>query len=193
MVIAALLATVVLNALGVGVLNLTNTEVAVAANYRGTGETLYAAEGAAECAIAEALRAASWNDLLSGAILGAYRDITLRPSSPSGGQLDLAALSNALQVASDAAARRGADNPRWRLMLFSPFSQIARRVTASEYVVAWVADDPAEVDGDPMTDSNDKLTVRAQAFGRQGAQRTVEATVARVNGGIGVLSWREVR
>lgn len=193
MMIAALLAMVVLNALGLGAVTVTSTEVVVAANYRDANEALYAAEGAAECAIADVLRAASWNGVLSGAIPGTFRDGTLTPESPAGGRLDLTALTASLQASSDAAARRGADNPRWRLMLFEPLSQITRRQPASEYVVAWVADDPSETDADPLTDSNGKITVRARAYGRQGVQRTVEATLVKIDGGIGMLSWREVR
>jgi hypothetical protein len=79
------------------------------------------------------------------------------------------------------------------LFLYRPLSQLARAADAPEYVVAWVADDLAETDNDPLRDSNGAVSVRAQAIGRHGIQRTVEATIANENLGVGVLSWREVR
>jgi hypothetical protein len=57
-------------------------------------------------------------------------------------------------------------------------------------VVVWVADDPADVDGDPLADSGIGaggawrpggcvLSVRAEAFGARFAHCTLVATVAR--------------
>lgn len=193
MVIVALIATALLNAIGLGLVTLTNTEAAIASNYRQSSEALYGAEAAADCALSELTRATSWNDVLSGASQSAFRDATAAPVLPSGERLDLAALTASLQAASDADARRGANNPRWRLFVYLPLSRIARSTNASGYVVAWVADDAAETDDDPLADRNDIVTVRAQAVGSQGLQRTVEATVTKDEIGVRLLSWREVR
>lgn len=193
MVIVSLIAIVVLNALGLGLITLTNTEAAIAANHREASEVLYAAEAAAECAASEIMPAASWSDVLSGATRSAFEDGTRTPLLASGVRLDLNAMTTALQAESDADARRGANNPRWRLFLYRPLSQIARTGGASAYVVAWVADDLAETDNDPLVDGNGAVTIRAQAMGQHGTQRTIEATIAKENLGVGILSWREIR
>ncbi len=193
MVLLALVATAILNALGLGLITLTNTEALIAANYREASQMLYAAEAAAECAVSDVGRTASWSDVLSGASASTFRDATLAPVLPSGERLDLAALTAALQASSDATVRRGANNPRWRLFLYHPLSQIARSSDSTEYVVAWVADDPAETDDDPLADGNGRVTVRAQAFGRQGTERTIDVTIAKAPMGASILSWREIR
>jgi hypothetical protein len=193
MMVIALAVTILLNAIGLGLLSLSNTEVAIAANYRQSNELLYAAEAAADCALAELTRAASWSAVLSGATVSGFREATQTPVLASGERLDLAALTASLQSASDADARRGANNPRWRLFVYQPLARIARSPLATGYVVAWVADDATETDGDPLIDRNEVVTIRAQALGPHGTQRSVEATVAKDAVGVTLLSWREVR
>ena len=45
-----------------------------------------------------------------------------------------------------------------------------------------MADDPAEVDGDPAADTNGTLTLHAEAFGPAGSHKVIEVTVARTSG-----------
>jgi len=192
MVLVAFVTTLVLSALGLGLVTVTNTEATIAANYREASDMLYAADAAAELASAEVIRAGSWNDVLNGVVPSTFQDGTLTPKLPSGEVVNLAAMTTALQASSDADAKRGLNNPRWRLFLYQPLASITR--TASpEYVVAWVADDLAETDNDPLTDGNGLVVVRAQAIGRLGVQRTIDVTIAREDLGIGITSWREVR
>jgi hypothetical protein len=193
MVLVALVATTLLNAIGLGLLSLSSTDMAIASNYRQANQMLYAAEAGADCALSGLAHASQWSHVLSGATPSVFQDATLRPVLASGEQLDLVALTASLQSASDADARRGADNPRWRLFVYEPLSRLARAADASEYVVAWVADDAAEVDGDPLSDSNDIVVIRAQALGPQGLRRTVEAAVTKDVAGVKTLSWREIR
>jgi len=68
------------------------------------------------------------------------------------------------------------------------------------YMVVWVADDPSETDMDPFTDGGGpenpgrgRLSITAHAYGPAGTRRIIEATVARDEGGMRVLSWREAR
>ena len=49
------------------------------------------------------------------------------------------------------------------------------------YLVAWIADDPAESDGNPQADVNGTLTVHAEAYGPGGARKVIEVTVARTS------------
>lgn len=192
-VIVALMVTVLLNALGAGLIALTNTEVTIASNFREGSATYEAAEAAVECAVSDVSKAASWTDVLSGGVISAFRDGTLTPTLESGATLDLMALTASLQSASDAAARRGVDNPQWRLFLYRPLAAITRSPDARSYVVAWVADDAAETDNDPLSDTNGVIAMRATAVGRPGMQRTIETILSKSSVGVSILSWREIR
>jgi hypothetical protein len=191
--VVVLLTTVVLSGVALGLIALTNTEVTIASNHREARQLLYAAEAAAERAVSDLMRVASFDDVLSGVVTSVSRDFTLTPILPSRETLDLTAMTARLQAESDADARRGVDNPRWLLFVYHPFSLVARCADCAEYIVAWIADDAAEADGDPLVDSNHVMTVRARAVGRQGLQRTVEVVLAKRVAGVGILSWREVR
>ena len=193
MIALTLLAMAVLNAMGAGLITVTNTEASIAANYRVASELAYAAEAGANAAIGELSRAGSWTSVLSGVARSSFCDSTLAPTTAFGDRLDLSAMTSSLQSASDADAHRGVNNPRWRLYLYQPLSLIARTTLASSYVVVWVADDAAEADGDPQSDSNGLLTMRAEAFGPQGMQRTIDATLASDGASVKLVSWRDVR
>jgi len=192
MVLVVFITTMVLSAVGLGLVTVTNTEATIAANYRETNAMLSAADAAADLASAEVIRASSWNDVLNGVTRSTFQDGTLTPRLSSGEMVNLTTMTAALQAASDADANQGLNNPRWRLFLYQPLASITRSAS-TEYVVAWVADDVAETDNDPMTDGNGLLVIRAQALGRQGLQRTIDVTIAREDLGIGITSWREVR
>lgn len=99
----------------------------------------------------------------------------------------------------------GAANPRWRPFVHLPLAQIdadAARVCPC-YLVAWVADDPADGDGDPLADApvgvegHGVLLVRGAVFAPGGLVAEVEALVTQpcwqsgaVCPGIRVQSWR---
>jgi len=192
MVLLALITTLVLGSIGLGLVTVTNTEAVIAANVRESSEMLNAAEAAAELASAEVIRAASWNDVLNGVTTSAFVDGTTAPRLASGEVLSLTSMTAALQAASDADAKHGLNNPRWRLFLYKPLASITQSSSA-QYVMAWVADDLAETDNDPLTDGNGIVLIRAQAAGRLGMQRTIDVTVAKKDLGIGITSWREIR
>jgi hypothetical protein len=74
-------------------------------------------------------------------------------------------------------------------------------IDSSVYVAVWVGDDPSETDGNPLVDGEvaerpnpgrGVLTLLAHAYGPS-SRRAVEATVARADRGVRVLSWRQVR
>jgi hypothetical protein len=180
-------------ALGSGLIVVSNTESAMAANHRVSSELAFAAEAAANVAMVDLGRAGTWSSVLSGAVRSPFCDATLSPTLVSGEQLDLAAQTALLQAASDAWVQRGADNPQWRLYLYQPFAAIARTSSTSSYLAVWVADDAAEADGDAGRDSNGLIAIRAEAFGPQGMQRAIEATLATGGFGVKLVSWRDVR
>jgi hypothetical protein len=66
--------------------------------------------------------------------------------------------------------------------------------------MAWIADDPADADGDPQVDGNGVVLVHARARGAQGAQRDVFVTLGRGcdsgmcddDARVRVVAWREL-
>ena len=179
----ALFAAVVLSGLGIGLLMLTNTEGAIASNYRAGSQTLYAADAAVERVLSDVLMTPNWNEILAGDVKSGFVDDTLTPTLPSNELIDLTSLTSEIQASSDATATFGANNPRWRLFAYGKLSEMAAAsmINTDEYVVVWISDDPADGDGDPNADTNGVLTVLAQAMGQQGTFRTVEVTIAKTD------------
>ena len=182
-IVIALIATVLLSALGVGLVMLSDTESAIATNFRDGSETLYAADAAVERVVQDILLVPRWNDILAGSAQSAFVDATLTPTTPGGESLDLVAMTAETQAQSDATSPWGANNPQWRLYAYGPLTDLSGTGTirSSVYVVVWVADDPSEIDNDPSADDNGVLTVLAQAIGPTGSMRTVEVTVAKTD------------
>jgi type II secretory pathway pseudopilin PulG len=182
-----------------------------------------ASESALELAARELALIGNWDDVLLGTQASTLVDGApgLRTVTP-GITIDLVSLTNQLtcgQTAScsDAQVRAttrerpwGANNPRWRLFVHQPLSPLPMpAVTAPVYVVVWLGDDAAEVDGDPLADGAGPaqdgryiVRARAESFGSRGGRHAIEAELARVcveNGaaeacapGIRVQSWRVV-
>jgi hypothetical protein len=199
-VLLVLVSTVLLGALGGGLVTLTSTETLIAANVRDSQETLYAAEAAADRVVQDLQQAASWDDFLGGAATSAFVDATLTPTLASNRVVSLTGMTSQMQAESNASASWGANDPQWRLMAYGPLDRLVTGGRATPaYVVAWLADDPSETDGNPQRDTNDVVFVRARALGRGEASRTIELTVAKdATGGAGragvrTLSWRVVR
>jgi hypothetical protein len=182
-IVIALIATVLLTSLGVGLVLLTNTESAIASNYRAGNETLYAADAAVERVVQDLLLVPRWNDILTGTVQSGFVDTTLTPTLPSQQSVSLTALTSDIQSQSDATAPWGANNPVWRLFAYGPMSSMlgANSVQSGSYLAVWISDDPAEVDDDPTADTNGVLTLLAQAIGPYGAIRSVEVTVAKTD------------
>jgi hypothetical protein len=182
-IVIALIATVLLSSLGIGLVLLSNTEGAIASNYRAGSETLYAADAAVERVVQDVLLIPRWNDILTGAAKSAFIDNSMTPTLPSGGSIDLVAMTSELQAQSDATAPWGPDNPQWVLFAYGPLSDLGGTGTirSSTYVAVWVADDPSETDNNPTADSNGVLTVLAQALGPGGTARSVEVTAAKTD------------
>lgn len=194
----ALVAAGLLAALGAGLVMLGTTEGAIAANFRASGETFHAADAAAERAMQDLLVAGHWTDVLSGSLPSTFVDSTLTPTLATKATIDLAVLTADLQQQSDAGASWGANNPRWRLFAYGPLAAVdgTGAVQSAAYLMTWIADDPAETDGDPFTDGNGRITLLARAIGFHASARTVEVTLSRSGpgrAGARVLSWRERR
>lgn len=202
--VIALMAMLLLSALGLTLVMATSTETMIAANYRGGTEGLYAADAAVERAMQDLLTIQDWNRVLTGATASAFIDGA--PSGvralPNGSQLDLTQVMNMARcgkLATCSAAEMdaitldrpwGPNNPRWQLFAYGPVSELlpTDTIDSSFYVVVLAADDPSETDDNPLADGVGAgnpgagvLTLRAEAYGPNGAHKVVEVTVARTD------------
>ena len=94
--IVALMATMLLSALGLALILTTTTETKITGNYTYGQEALYAADGAIERTVQDVLTVPDWNDMLSGAQRSAFVDGL--PSGtrtlPNGAVIDLGEATN---------------------------------------------------------------------------------------------------
>jgi hypothetical protein len=183
--VIALMAVMLLTALGAAVIMVTNTETSISANYKNSTEALYAADAAVERVVQDLLMVPRWNDILDGTAQSAFVDGTMtgEKTLPGGGKITLTAATQQLQTDSNAVAAWGANNPQWRLFAWGPIGDMLPNspIDSPMYVAVWIADDPAEADGNPSADSNGTLTLHAEAFGPFGTRKVIEVTVARTS------------
>jgi hypothetical protein len=196
--ITALLATMLLTALGMAVVLVSNTETMITHNYRRSSEALYAADAAVERAIQDLLLIPRWNDALGGGTAGSpgislerasftYGEPTTNLTIPGGGRVVLCcsdgSVSDQLQDETNTANLWGPNNPTWRLYSWGPLESIlpTGTVDSDAFVAVWIADDPSETDGNPQQDTNGVLTLHAEAYGGAGTRKIVEVTVARTS------------
>ena len=195
--VITLMSLMLLSALGTSLAVVMHTELRVVANYAASRETMYAADGALQIAAQQLLAVADWSALLSSGALSGFVD------GPAGGLRALGDGTNVdlTQATTDANSESRpweANNPIWRLFAFGWLGQ-------HTYVIAWVADDSAENDGDPLIDGGGAanpgaglLAVRAEAFGVGRAHKVLEITLRRDvledgSTAVRIVSWREMR
>lgn len=204
-IVVALMATTLLLALGAGLILATSTESMIAANFRASGEALYAADAVLERALTDLRDIPDWTQALDGTVASSFTDgqpFGVRQLS-DGSAIDLGRVVNlancqklSLCTGAEMDARSaerpwGPNNPRWRVFAFGPLAALGDAVGGSPfYVVALIADDSSENDADPSRDGASLgppnegagvVTLRGEAFGTRGSRRTVEATVERVD------------
>lgn len=193
--ILVLVMTMAVMAIGAAMLTMADIEVVSESNHRDGLEALYAAEAALDATVAELSAAPDWTFVLSGAVSSRFVDATTRPVSAVAGPLDLVSLTASVQALSDARPWWGANQPRWKLFSWGAFDRLVPVSPAAPgpYLVVWVSDDEAESDGNSWSDQNGMVRVRAEAHGRRGSRRIVEAVVARTAqpGVVRLASWRE--
>jgi Tfp pilus assembly protein PilX len=202
--IVALMATMLLSALGLALILTTTTETKITGNYTYGQEALYSADGAIERTVQDVLTVPDWNDMLSGAQRSAFVDGL--PSGtrtlPNGADIDLDEATNMINCGklttcgvtemntSTADRPWGANNPRYQLFAYGPANNFLDTGTTNSpfYVIVWVADDPAEDDDDPTKDGNSAtnkgsgvITLRAEAWGGRGAHKIIEVTLTRTD------------
>jgi hypothetical protein len=200
----ALMATVLLAAVGLGLLGLTNTEAAIATNVQAGHQSIYATDAGVEWALAEVVRTANWSDLTAGIAGSTFQDTTRTPLI-SGALVNLNAVTASLQA--DADGLWGPAAPRWHLFAYGSLNALTGRGGFGEdaYVAVWVGDDPRDGDANPVVDTNGIVMLVGRAWGPRASMRTITVSVERVSdpaatgGGVGpvgtrqrVMAWREV-
>jgi type IV pilus assembly PilX-like protein len=195
--VIALMAVMLLTALGAAVIMVTNTETRISGNYRNGQEALYAADAAVERVVQDLLMVPRWNDILAGSAQSSFVDgaANAEKALPGGGVMRLDTATTQLQADSDAGAVWGANNPRWRLFAWGPLHDMVpgTEIDSPMYMAVWIADDPADAppdpagnpgtvpDGNPLVDANGTLTLHAEAFGPGLTRKVIEVTVARTS------------
>ena len=209
--IVALMATMLMTALGVALILTTSTETMITANYRNGQEGLYAADAALERAMDDILTVPDWNNLLNGSTQSAFIDgpPSGTRSLPDGTQIDLSQLlnlSNCGHVTSCSPSEYtlnltgdrpwAANNPVWQLYAYNRLDSMvpSGTINSQYYVVVLVGDDPSDDDGDPLHDGGTctagmqcpnpglgVISLRAEAFGPRGAHKVIQMTVARTD------------
>lgn len=174
------------------------------------------AESAASLAVSALAAHLDWTDVPGLGLATPFVDGAPGVRSIGGASVDLVAETNLRtcgriaacdDLATDTATSQrpwGVRNPRWQLVVHQPLSALdgALGAVCPCYVMAWVADDPADADGDPLRDApagvegHGVLLVRGAAVAARGAIAEVEVVVAqpcrRSNapcGGSRVQSW----
>ena len=199
--IAALMALLLLSALGLALALAAETEITIGSAFSVAVEALYAADAGIERAMQDLLTVSDWNTVLDGTVTSAFVD-----GAPSGVRtlwdgrtLDLSqvlALANCGKPTSCTVADMhavtddrpwGLDNPRWRLYAYGRLNDLVPAGTADSpfYVVVMAGDDAAETDHDPTRDTNGIIALRAEAFGPFNSHKVIVATVARADAGTG--------
>ena len=198
-VIAAVLATALLSALGLAIALLGSGEMTLAGRERTTRALRAAAQGAAQLAIADLETMPDWTAVLTAgtsadvaAVRARLADATLNPRPPWGDAvIDLHVMTAQVQFAEDD-VHGPEDAPQvWRLFANGPLETVAPGGSSGPwYLAVWIADDGADTDGDPDRDSNGAIALHAAAFGPGEAVASVSVRVVRHVSAAGIASVR---
>lgn len=166
-VIIALMAMLLVTALGVALVLTSSTETLISSHFLNGIKAFYAADAALDLAISALPAQTGFVD-----------------GPPSG----LRRLSDGSSVDLDQVLKlANSGNPVWRLYGYASLSHLlpASAGDLSFYVVVMLAGDPSGPDS--------VVSFRAEAFGARSAHKVLQATVVRGRGAVRVLSWREIR
>jgi hypothetical protein len=205
--IVALMAMLLMTALGSALILTTSTETKISNNFRFTSEAVYAADAGLERSLDDLLTIPDWNTLLTGVSTSAFIDgapgTRELPDGTSFNVTEVVNFANCSKVTCSsqdytAVTRErpwGPNNPRWQLFAYGPLGDMVPTGTINSpfYVVVMVGDDPSDNDGNPLTDGGPPqggfptnpgtgvISLRAEAFGPRGVHKVLEMTLARTD------------
>lgn len=179
--IAALLLTMVFSTALGGVAMIAAIERKTAAAHATGVQLRLAAQGALAIA-ADELGRTGFDGALRGTAQSAWR-IPLAP------WVDVDGLSGRLQREAMMQSAHGADTPVWRLFAHTPWGAVSGQAGFTQALV-WTADDWAEADGDPSSDGNGLILLRAAALA---GSRTAWAEALYGRGAGGRIEVRHLR
>ena len=179
--IMALLVLAGLVVIGLAGLAMADVERLAALNDARAVSVGYAADAGLERTVRDLAQAPDWSLVLARFQPSSMFDADPRPMSPWGTRLDIAGMTGELQRDTDRSDGAWADRSAWGVYLSGPLAKMmpgdAREVWP--YVAAWVADDPADADGNPGADTNKVLRIHVTALGPGGMRAEREAVVDR--------------
>ena len=179
--ICALMGMTILMALGAALVAITSTETIIAGNFRNSTQAFYAAEAAAELAVAELRTRTHWIGVVEGTERSQFIDGA--PGGvrglPTDAPVDLTAVVN---IANCGAPAPCVDAARWQLFAYGPLRALAPSGASDLpfYIVALVSGGQTE-SGAPL------VTIRGEAFGPSGAYQALEVTLSRTDAGEAVV------
>lgn len=189
-VVLVVLAIALAVAAAVTMLALLDTRLAMSTRARAEG---FAFAGAsAELAGVALAGQPDWTAALTGVATTLWPRATRQPVVPGWQNLDLDRETESIQAESDAAAVWGANAPLWQLYAHGHPGDLfsAPLLPRGPYVIVWLADDEAEVDGEPGVDTNGVIEMRVDAFGWGPTRQSVRVTLRRLPHGVQWVSWR---
>jgi hypothetical protein len=208
--VVALMALILMLALGLALILTTMTEAKIASTYRDGAEAFYAADAAIERTLQDLMTIPDWDTVLAGGVTSPFNDGPPAGTRPlaDGRTLDLTQATNMVRCGkvsfctdADMIARTderpwGNNNPRWQLYAYGAIADMlpAASIDSRVYVVVWIADDPSENDDDPLKDGAPcvsggecvnpgmgVISMLAHAYGPGGVMRVIEVTLARTD------------
>jgi hypothetical protein len=199
-IVMAMLATLLISALGAALILLSSSETIIAAHFRSRVEVRYAADAAMARGVDLIAALDDWSAPIAGSTSSALVDGSLAGprTLADGSALDLAQATNlancqnaagcsAADLAAVTADRPwGVNNPYWQPYAYGPLSRVLVSATPLEsayYVLLFVADDPGGTHKALVSESpgptREGIALRAEAFGPRGAHAVLEVIASR--------------
>jgi Tfp pilus assembly protein PilX len=170
--VIALLAMLLMSALGMALMLVSDTESAIGGNYRDSVEASYVADAGIERVMQDVLSVPDWNTILTSAdgiragVTSGFVDGTLTPTLSDGRVINLTTATNMVNCnkttscsdadmdANEGERQWSKNNPRFRLYAWGPVNDLNPTPTLNSpfYVAIWIADDGAETDDNPALD-----------------------------------------
>ena len=177
-VFAAIFLTSVLSS---GLVLLTSMEIRIASNYRESTELTYVARSAFDVVTAALGESTDLSVSLASGTSPTLFGRSSPAGMPSSSVPDVGAETTVLQTMWDRPGSWGANNPRWRPFADGFFESVLPSTVRGHpsYVIAWIADDEFETDGNPTADSNGQVRVHVESFGSLGARQALDGIIVR--------------